>query len=507
MYSTENVKIRLQYPRSDEFEFKARLERINLDEEREKDIRNGTGFVIREPQSIKKDLKNDNSIFSSRFGQSLDDVNTFMDRYKCKCGLTTSKINEGTVCPHCKTVVEYVGEDLDVFGWICFKDPYYIIHPNIFKEIEFFIGVTKFDHIIHPVIEKDENGFDKKIETPKDEPFYGYGMIKFKDHFDEIMNYYLLKGNKKDYYDDIMSVKDKIFIQSVPVYTTLLRPFKVEGEKLYFEGTNENYNVLAKISASINIDGIRIFRQNKPKTELLYNAQIQYNIIYAELVKTLSNKKGVIRTLFGGRCNFTNRSVIRADPSLRSDEIKLPYSALVELLQQSIVNILHMSYKYSYANAYKEVYKAGAEYNEHIASIINFLIKDYPRGLPVLINRNPTIQYGSILQMYCIGINLSFTMSMPLSVLSPLGADFDGDTLNILYIINKAFLARAEEVFNVRNAMNISRNDGLFDNQVNRVIRDTAINANTMIHLSRDKYSESQLEKIRMLKNISSIFA
>lgn len=93
-------------------------------------------------------------------------------------------------------------------------------------------------------------------------------------------------------------------------------------------------------------------------------------------------------------------------------------------------------------------------------------------------------------------------MSMPLSILPLLGADFDGDALNILYIINKEFLIKAEEVLNPRNCLNISHNDGLFDNQVNRVVKDTTINANSMVELSRCYYDQNTLDLIAKCKSM-----
>lgn len=69
-----------------------------------------------------------------------------------------------------------------------------------------------------------------------------------------------------------------------------------------------------------------------------------------------------------------------------------------------------------------------------------------------------------------------------------------------MYIINQAFLEQAERVFNPRNAMYISRNDGMFNNDVNHC-RDTLINANSLLYLSRDNYSPEQLEKIYALQN------
>lgn len=70
-----------------------------------------------------------------------------------------------------------------------------------------------------------------------------------------------------------------------------------------------------------------------------------------------------------------------------------------------------------------------------------------------------------------------------------------GDTLNIMLIINKDFQTAAEYVFNPRNSMYISKNDGMFNNSYNHK-RDTIINMNTFVQLSRDRYSDEQIEKI-----------
>lgn len=78
---------------------------------------------------------------------------------------------------------------------------------------------------------------------------------------------------------------------------------------------------------------------------------------------------------------------------------------------------------------------------------------------------------------------------------------YDGDTLNIFRIVNKQFHEAADKVFNPRNAMYISRNDGMFNNLVNHE-KDLLINANTMINLSRGNYSQDQINKIRMVKNL-----
>lgn len=381
------IKVNYQYPRNPEYDYESRLERLNLDEEREMDIKTNNGFIISEPQSIKKDLKNPNGIFSTNYGQTLQDLNPYADRYKCECGNLRQRIHYGIVCPICNTKVKYVDDNFGYFGWICLKDPYYIIHPNLYKSLEAFIGSKRLNNILKPVDEKDQDGFEMEVEKPKDEIYFGLGIMDFKDKFREILDYYLAKfPDKIQYYEDILENAHNVFIQSIPVYTTHLRPFRIEGDRFYFEGTNAIYTMLSKLAFSINKDDLKMFRKKKPKNQLLYDMQLELNKLYAELEDTISGKKGSIRSLFGGRYNFTARSVITPNPDLRIDEVILPYKCLVELLQQTIINILQKSYNISYADAYKIWYKSQITINPRVWDIIECIIKDQERGIPVLNN-------------------------------------------------------------------------------------------------------------------------
>lgn len=103
--------------------------------------------------------------------------------------------------------------------------------------------------------------------------------------------------------------------------------------------------------------------------------------------------------------------------------------------------------------------------------------------------------------MRCIGINDNYTMSVPLQILAPLAGDFDGDVLNILYIINTEFARKSEIVFSPKYAMMISHNDGKFDSSVNHS-RDTLIMLNSFIKLSRDTYTPEELELIKQCQSM-----
>lgn len=75
-----------------------------------------------------------------------------------------------------------------------------------------------------------------------------------------------------------------------------------------------------------------------------------------------------------------------------------------------------------------------------------------------------------------------------------------GDVLNIMLIIMNEFYVRANQIFNPRNSMYISRNDGKFNNQVNHQ-KDTIINGNTLMHLGDGVYTDEDLRNIQRIKN------
>mgnify|MGYP000869850570 FL=1 len=132
---------------------------------------------------------------------------------------------------------------------------------------------------------------------------------------------------------------------------------------------------------------------DKYRTSLLWDLQERYNALYVEIQKILAGKKGNLRLLVGGRCNFTTRCIITPDPTLRIDEVKLPYHSMVELLQQTIINILVHSYNISYAHAYSIWYKSQIKKNPRVYEIIDNLIRSR-NGIPMIINRNQ--QKGSL---------------------------------------------------------------------------------------------------------------
>ena len=158
---------------------------------------------------------------------------------------------------------------------------------------------------------------------------------------------------------------------------------------------------------------------------------------------------------------------------------------------------MNKSYSMGYNNAYKYVDEHADNPDPRIITILEGLIRESDGGLDFLINRNPTLGLGSIIAVKCVGIEPSYTMSVANVDLVSLEGDYDGDTLNILYIVNKEFAKYASLAFSPRNSLYISKNDGFFNNAYNQ-LRDTLINLNTFVQLGRRNYSKQQLDLIKI---------
>lgn len=484
------------------YRYETSIEVIDFDKECEEDLIKGTGFIITKKQDIKKDVKSDDSIFSSKFGLQLDDVTPFGDLYKCKCGRTRMKVNNGLLCPICHTKVKYVSNDFTITGWIKINEPYFIIQPNIFKKLVIFIGKKNFDEILNFDCKIDEDGFVIKKEVNKTNPFIGIGFMEFRERFYEIMEFFRNKHknnqNKMEIYTDIMKNKNVIFTHSLPVYTSQLRPYSIKKNRFNFEGNNALYNVIAGLAVRLNKSKVFTRNRNKPTNQVIYDIQMKFMEIYANLEKIIAQKKGYVRALNGGRYNFTARNVIIPDPDLAIDEIILPYASLIELLSLTIINILTKTY--SPADAYRIWDEARIEYNPMIGELIQSIIDSQYIG--IILNRNPSISPSSIIQLHCIGVTKDNTYScrVPHEILKSMGADFDGDTLNIMLIINDDFLDNAAKLFNPRLSMQISYNDGMFNSNMS-LQTDTMICINSFTQLGIDTITNDELNMIQMCQN------
>lgn len=398
------LDMNIVYP-DNKFKYRTFLKRLNWEERMKKDFETGKGFRIGEPgKYVNNTLERDDSPFSIKFGPTPQDPNAFTDRYSCQCKRTQGRDFKDSICPYCNTKVIYTGDDLQMTGWIDIH-PYHIIHPNMYMCLEKYIGKDNLELMLIPDIELDENGnpmtkedqyaaskTSKARRGPRksntDFTYANIGMIEFYNKFDEILEYFHSKNKQKkeDIYEDILANRDIVFQSCIPVYTAALRPWKLEGGRLTFEKTNSIYVMLAKQGAKIVDDSKSLYRSMKYKNSVAWDIQDRLMTLVTEVINILRTKKGQIRSLLAGRCCFIARAVIRPDPSLAIDQVRLPYYALLELLQQTIINILVRTYNMGESDAYMRFSNARRVPDKQIMSIIQNFLNTV--GMNVLINRN-----------------------------------------------------------------------------------------------------------------------
>ena len=461
-----------------------RLQPINWDKECKLDMITGKGFRITE-EAIKGTAKMSNGIQSEKFGTDFDSDEGFEERYKCPRGCTKGKVYEGSTCPVCGGVVEFKDADFDITGWIIL-DNYMIIHPIFYNMLESVIGAKVFKDIVTFDKTIDKNG----ILIPKESsstPFYGIGIEEFQERFDEILEYYAAKKkNKVDVIDEIMSHRDKVFAHSIPVYSAILRPMSFRGESLFYGAIDKLYNRIVTSVKTLNNSDVyekickRREKKKKPhmgKGHYLSKIQDDLMALWKQIFELIDGKEGDIQgNVLGGMLSFTSRDVIIPDPTLKADEIRINYYAFLELYKYELIGLIMRVNNVSATDAMHQVSMAAIEFNEKVYEMMNYLLKIEPRY--VIINRNPTINYGSML---CVKIKSvthtspeNYTMSMPEQVLAVMNADFDGDTLNVISLKTKKLAKAFNKIFNPRFNLFISRNDGMFNNDTN-LIKDQLI--------------------------------
>jgi hypothetical protein len=61
-----------------------------------------------------------------------------------------------------------------------------------------------------------------------------------------------MNPKKEDIYQDIILDREKVFIHSIPVFTTHLRPMDISSGSMYFEKCTGLYNMMAKLAYRVN---------------------------------------------------------------------------------------------------------------------------------------------------------------------------------------------------------------------------------------------------------------
>ena len=411
-----------------------KFSRINFESECAYDVINGKGFLISDTpfSDIDKSIRTMDGPRSPRFGTTYGDANEFMDRYHCKCGKYIGATFEGEKCPECNTVIEYKDVDIMYTGWLNFY-PYKIINPLYYQRLQSALSKKNLENIISNENIITSSGVIRKhndtIEVKKSMlTYHNIGLKEFYDNFEEIMLYYKGKRKQKaDLIDSLIKDKDCVWTSKLHVYSTVLRPQGITVESYYFSPIDKQIHPLTNISLNLK-------KASPIEIPLyLYQAQMRANELWALNFSLIDGKHGWARAnVLGGQFNYSGRNVIVLDPTLKIDEVDISYKSFIVQFSGLLIKKIIKDKGWTITKAHNFL-KSKFMFDQYVYDMMQEIVTE--RDVKFILNRNPTITFGSILLMKIRKIKPDsddMTLAIPSAILPGLNADFDGDELNSL---------------------------------------------------------------------------
>lgn len=437
----------------------------------------------------KRILENEGGLFSTEMG-SLIDTEEETREYCCECGNLKGRFYEGQLCPQCDTTVkDKFYSDILKFGWIDIY-PYYVISPVCYLIIQKVIGENALERILDSDSPLDINGIPIKKEVNKNKPYDGIGMVEFRRKFEQILLYYANKSKDLDKIKNaklLISKKNRVFCSKIPVVNSLLRPNFLSNGR-----TSSRLDPINKPYMSIvrNADIIKRSVNKISKISILNNLwSIQKNLNELEtiIIDKFTDKKKLVRgKIISARMNFSSRAVIAPlldDDKFGIDNIVISYKTFLELYTLEIINMLMRGYgdiKFSTMTPFEIInYINLAKYSDVVDEcLLDLMHKLINRkdGLWCLLNRNPTLDLGSIQCMRIVDVipNAKIkVMLIPLSCLTSMNGDHDGDILNLFNLKEKIVTEAFKKGFRPSQLL-LDRTGGDLFNSAFNIFKDIA---------------------------------
>lgn len=270
---------------------------------------------------------------------------------------------------------------------------------------------------------------------------------KNQDRLDIIRTFLTSSGVKPEY----------MIIQNLPVLPPDLRPNTEVDNMIYTNPLNDVYSSIVSVNKIL-------LKAEKPLSPLYHldcrKLQNYVNTLFLEkyasskrklknykaLATGLSKKSGIFRRhLLGKRVNYSARSVILVDPSLKFNECAIPKRIALELFRPFIINLLCQKEtnllikdaEQIVDQAIESAEELCQEYNcigvpgyEAFSLLLKLLDKESSDCPVILLNRTPTLHKLSI-QAFIPKISNDNAIHLHPLVCAGFNADFDGDTMAI----------------------------------------------------------------------------
>lgn len=435
----------------------------------QKEFEANRAFVVTSDEAISRKLEvRTGGIFDKNLG---DVYRTDQDlrEYSCTCGVTRGRFYENKNCPECgDPVSETYGADFKRFGWIDIE-PYRILTPVAYQLVGKIVGkrTGKLNRILEYNPDYNIDGMVKDRDLNSVD---GIGILEFQKRFFEILTPLAAKSGKEDILQFLKENFHCIFTSKIPLLNTFLRPIYISDSQniLSFDSINKSYMKIVRAAKMIK-------RYKKPSKIVIKSLQIIQTTwgddLYQTIITTkLSGKEKLIRSqIVGTRMSYSSRMVITSlvDENTAFDSCSVSYKGFLELYTLEILNCMRRgigSEKFVFNTEFQNLkylnkVKYSSSFDPDVYAIMDFLVKNHRDGLYVLINRNPTLEFGSIQCFRIMNVDpdpKKLVLKIPLNSLNAMNADFDGDTLNVYALKEKRVAEEFRRKFSTR-ALTVDR--------------------------------------------------
>lgn len=339
----------------------------------------------------------------------------------CQCEATSGNYYTGMKCRVCGTICQS-----NLFGEIR-NDSWLeipasikgVLNPQVFRILSDWLGNTNHQPILKQIL-----NMQLPVEPIPNSPFFtGQGFNWFYDNFDAVISFYLSshpimpKRNLAPVIKLFLETTGKaIWCTKLPILSKLIQPIsRVNKDVRYADPDIENLmKAIFTLRSVLLAEKMMKFSADHVDRNFfsVYNEFLMYtnNI----LVHKLPKKPSILRKhVFGSRTHCSGRSVaIPIAGPHDADEMYLPWKLGIKMYEYHILSILVNKYNMPAFKAFNRIMNAINIYDHDIDLIMQSLIADCPyKGLPILMNRNPSLRIANIQLLYVTKIKPALTVN------------------------------------------------------------------------------------------------
>ena len=436
-------------------------------------ITGGTMAILHKLQNIDKfyeyctdkgptRILNDSSIYLAKDVESItEEIKTIHDSEmlsniaSCLCTDETTRLEGnfrvGEICTNCGTEVKLGKSNYDPTLWCkAFGDTKFI-NPKIWMLINHNLS-TRYDSLLYlcDPSYKPKSKPNPYLDKIKNAEGYQVSYRYLYENLEDILDM-LIKVVTKPKREILSHLLDTITSSKADMYSNYL---PILGKKIFVtEQTSVGRYSDMGLASSIDIT-MNYLKASQADIDEYSKEQVMANAVAstAAMVKeyygnALAHKNGGSRDkIHLTEIGFSGRAVgTSITRSHHMERFQLPWKVGIVLFKGHLINKLVRKHKHSLKEAHRRLIKYHHVHDTLIASLFKEIIAEskFEDGVPMLVQRNPTLKQSSLLFLPCDGIKDNphdATISLSVLLMTFLAGDFDGDNYNFALLYDN-FLA------------------------------------------------------------------